>query len=98
MQSLPLNNHVIRLKFFHFGIKTKKIWISFLMFCLQIIKTFSTHTISTIINCVSVLESSLINMQNRDMIDNFQDRIKTGKQRNIRLLENVINSSIVMLS
>ena len=42
--------------------------------------------------------SSLINIQKQNMINNFHVRVKTGKQRKIRLFENVINSPIVTLS
>ena len=64
-----------------------------LLFCTQISETFSNQTISTSIICVSVLVSSLINKQKQNMINNFHVWVKTGKQRNIRLLENVIHSS-----
>ena len=71
-----------------------KIWITIWMFCTQINVTCHHQTISTSIICVSVLVSSLINIQKQNMIYNFHVWVKTGKQRNICLLENVINSSI----
>ena len=68
------------------------------MFCIQICETFSNQTISTSIIFISVLVSSLIIIQKQNMINNFHVRVKTGKQRNIPLLEIIINSSIVTVS
>ena len=52
--------------------------------------TFNNQTISTSITCVSVLVSSLVNIQKQNMTNNFHVRVKTEKKRNIRLFENVI--------
>ena len=46
------------------------------MFCIQISVTFSNQTISTSIICVSVLVSSLINIQKQNMINNFHVRVQ----------------------
>ena len=52
-----------------------KIRITIWMFCIQISVTVSNQTISTSIICVSVLVSSLINIQRQNMINNFHVRI-----------------------
>ena len=78
--------------------KIMKVRITIFMFCIQISVTFNNLTISKSKICVSVLVSSLINIPKQNMINNFHVRVKTGKQRNMLLLENVNNSSIVTLS
>ena len=103
MQPLSPKNWVIRtlillsLTVFWYK-KSWKFGLFFLMFCTQISLTFSNQTMSTSIICVSVLVSSLMNIQKQNMINNFHVRVRTGKQKNIRLLENGINFSIVKLS
>ena len=53
-----------------------KIRIPFWMLCIQISVTFINQTISTSIICVSVLVSSLINIQEQNVINTFHVRVQ----------------------
>ena len=103
MQSLSPNNLVLRTLIIlsvtvFLPKKSRKFGLHFWKFCTQISVTLSNQSISTSKICISVLVSNIINIQKQNMINNFHVRVITGRQRNKRLLENVINSWTVTSS